>query len=49
MRAVQVGKLPVLAVIVLARTFLSFSLEVELEGHWPWRRPAITHPPRTAG
>jgi uncharacterized membrane protein len=39
----------VLAVIVLVRTFLSFSLEVELEGHWPWRRPAITHPPRTAG
>ena len=28
----------VLAVIVLIRTFLSFSLEVELEGHWPWRR-----------
>ncbi len=28
----------VLAVIVLIRTFLSFSLEVELEGRWPWRR-----------
>lgn len=26
----------VLAAIVLVRTFLSFSLEVELEGHWPW-------------
>lgn len=26
----------VLAVIVVVRTFLSFSLEVELEGHWPW-------------
>lgn len=26
----------VLAVIVLIRTFLSFSLEVELEGRWPW-------------
>lgn len=38
----------VLAVIVLVRTFLSFSLEVELEGHWPWQRRAITHPPRTA-
>jgi uncharacterized membrane protein len=30
--------LGVLALIVLIRTFLSFSLEVEIEGHWPWRR-----------
>jgi uncharacterized membrane protein len=30
----------VLALIVLVRTFLSFSLEVELEGRWPWRPPA---------
>jgi uncharacterized membrane protein len=30
--------LAVLALIVLIRTFLSFSLEVEIEGHWPWRR-----------
>ncbi len=29
----------VLAIIVAIRTFLSFSLEVELEGHWPWSRP----------
>ena len=28
----------VLAGIVLIRTFLSFSLEVEIEGRWPWRR-----------
>jgi uncharacterized membrane protein len=27
----------VLAIIVLIRTFLSFSLEVELTGNWPWR------------
>jgi uncharacterized membrane protein len=27
----------VLAVIVGIRTFLSFSLEVELEGRWPWQ------------
>lgn len=27
----------VLAVIVAVRTFLSFSLEVELEGRWPWQ------------
>jgi uncharacterized membrane protein len=30
--------LAVLAGIVLIRTFLSFSLEVEIEGRWPWRR-----------
>ncbi len=30
----------VLAVIVFIRTFLSMSLEVELEGRWPWRRHA---------
>lgn len=28
----------VLALIVVVRTFLSFSLEVELEGRWPWQR-----------
>ena len=27
----------VLAVIVAIRTFLSFSLEAEIEGHWPWQ------------
>ena len=30
--------LAVLAGIVLIRTFLSFSLEVEIEGRWPWNR-----------
>jgi uncharacterized membrane protein len=29
----------VLAVIVAIRTFLSFSLELEISGHWPWQRP----------
>ncbi len=28
----------VLAVIVLIRTFLSFTLEVELTGLWPWQK-----------
>jgi uncharacterized membrane protein len=27
-----------LGLIVLIRTFLSFSLETEIEGEWPWRR-----------
>jgi uncharacterized membrane protein len=30
--------LTVLALIVLIRTFLSFSLEIEIEGRWPWAR-----------
>lgn len=28
----------VLAIVVLIRTFLSFTLEVELHGRWPWQR-----------
>lgn len=32
----------VLAGIVLVRTFLSFSLQVEIDGHWPWARTALT-------
>ncbi|WP_373494998.1 DUF1622 domain-containing protein [Aquiflexum sp.] len=28
----------ILAIIVLIRTFLSFSLEVELTGRWPWQK-----------
>lgn len=27
-----------LAIIVLIRTFLSFALETEIEGRWPWRQ-----------
>jgi uncharacterized membrane protein len=47
--------LAVLAGIVLIRTFLSFSLEVEIEGRWPWEHavpprldapPAGSHDPR---
>ena len=29
-----------LAIIVAIRTFLSFSLETEIEGCWPWQRAA---------
>jgi uncharacterized membrane protein len=28
----------ILVVIVLVRTFLSFSLELEVTGRWPWER-----------
>jgi uncharacterized membrane protein len=38
----------VLGVIVLIRTVLSFSLEVEIEGVVPWRRALVTGPARIA-
>jgi uncharacterized membrane protein len=44
-----------LGLIVLIRTFLSFSLEVEIKGRWPWRegearpRGAPPRPSREAG
>ncbi|MFB7876063.1 DUF1622 domain-containing protein [Nocardia sp. NPDC056064] len=28
----------VLALIVLVRTFLSYSMQLELTGHWPWNQ-----------
>jgi uncharacterized membrane protein len=34
----------VLAGIVLIRTFLSFSLEVEITGRWPWQQRTQTEP-----
>jgi uncharacterized membrane protein len=35
----------VLGLIVLIRTFLSFSLEVEIDGVWPWRRATLAQGP----
>lgn len=35
-------RLGILAGIVLIRTFLSFALEVELTGRWPWQRSKET-------
>jgi uncharacterized membrane protein len=34
-----------LAIIVAIRTFLSFSLETEIEGCWPWERRAASTAP----
>ena len=40
----------VLAIIVLIRTFLSFSLELEITGRWPWQsQPAGSTAPAAAG
>lgn len=38
----------VLAGIVVIRTFLSFSLEVEIDGKWPWRRSDFGTQPRSS-
>lgn len=34
----------VLAIIVLIRTFLSFSLELEITGRWPWQKESRESP-----
>jgi len=34
----------ILGLLVLIRTFLSWSLEVELEGRWPWQPPRSEPP-----
>lgn len=41
----------VLAVIVAIRTFLSFSLELEITGRWPWQKqePHTTEEPAERG
>ena len=33
----SLANVSVLGLLVLIRTFLSWSLVVEIEGHWPWR------------
>lgn len=33
----DIHSIAALGLIVLIRTFLSFSLEVEIKGHWPWQ------------
>jgi len=38
-----------LGLVVLIRTFLSFSLETEIEGHWPWQRQHHAGPGEDAG
>jgi uncharacterized membrane protein len=39
----------VLAGIVLIRTFLSFSLQLEMTGAWPWQQRSIAAADKTAG
>jgi uncharacterized membrane protein len=39
-----VKNLAVLALIVAIRTFLSFALELDVSGRWPWQRPPEAKP-----
>ena len=32
----------ILAAIVVIRTFLAFTLELEVSGRWPWQQPSTT-------
>jgi uncharacterized membrane protein len=40
--APTMGGLTVLATLVVIRTFLSWSLALELDGRWPWQRSSST-------
>lgn len=33
----------ILGLLVVVRTFLSWSLEVEMDGEWPWHRTRTAH------
>ena len=39
--APTLSNIGILAGLVLMRTFLSWSLVVELEGHWPWKSATV--------
>lgn len=39
----------VLAGLILVRTFLSVSLGVEINGHWPWQETRLAREARSAG
>ena len=45
--APSMGGLGVLAALVAIRTFLSWSLALELDGRWPWQRPPSPEPETT--
>ena len=42
--APTVSSLSLLAGVVVIRTFLSFSLELEITGRWPWQKPSSAPP-----
>lgn len=45
--APTMGGLTVLATLVVIRTFLSWSLALELDGRWPWQRSSSPQPETT--
>lgn len=39
----------ILGLIILIRTFLSFTLHLEVEGHWPWQQAQADSKTKTEG
>jgi uncharacterized membrane protein len=39
----------ILGALVVVRTFLSWSLVLEIEGHWPWKSVAVAAPSEPVG
>jgi uncharacterized membrane protein len=46
--APTLSNVAILGVLVVIRTFLSWSLTVEIEGRWPWQARAARNDPETA-
>jgi len=42
----SLANIGVLGLIILIRTFLSWALEVEINGRWPWRGPSTVESDR---
>jgi len=40
--APTLSNVAILGLLVVVRTFLSWSMSVEIEGHWPWRQQTRT-------
>jgi uncharacterized membrane protein len=45
----DLNNIAALALVVAIRTFLSFSLEVEINGRWPWQGAGREPPPAPPG
>jgi uncharacterized membrane protein len=41
-----ISSVAALGLVVLIRSFLSLTLELEIEGHWPWQRASTADPDR---
>lgn len=44
--APTIENVTVLGLLVVIRTFLSFSMQLEIDGHWPWQKANAHDKPR---